>query len=249
MSGNWKINKLQLSLERLINGCIFLAGIVVVFFGVFIIQNEKAETVLVSIGTSLIASALVAFLTSIYILKYQHAKDISEQWGIRSIKEQRAVMNIDVDEHMEKAKKHIDIIAFGLKSLRESRTNVVKDALRRNVAIRIITVNPKNEILKLKDKDEGKIEGSTEKSINELIEWVSQLNMRSSNQIELRFCETLPSEVFYRVDDYIYVGPYQYGRESQRTITTEFKSPGKGFLYYLEYFEQLWQDKEFCWLP
>ncbi|MBQ8693519.1 MAG: hypothetical protein IJ859_08645 [Synergistaceae bacterium] len=243
MSDKKNSKKTKISLEHLINIVILLIGIITICIGVFV--NEKAETILVSIGASMVASSVVSFLTSIYILKYQRAKEISEIWGIHSIQEQRAIMNIQVNEHMLRAKEHIDIIAYGLKSLRENRTYVIENALKRNVQIRIITVSPNNSILLFKDKDENKVEGSTAKSIKELIKWASQLKVNNNN-IEFRFCETLPSELYYRVDNYVYVGPYQFGRESQRTITTEYKAPGDGFKYYTGYFEYLWDNKNFC---
>ena len=233
-------------LERLINGVILLMGIIFVLIGAFVVKDGKIETILISIGTSMISSSIVSFLTSIYIFKYQRGKDISEIWGISSIQEQRAVMNIQVDKYMQKAKNHIDILAYGLKSLRENRTETIKNALRRNVKIRIITVNPNNDLLALKDRDENKVKGSTAESINELIKWVENLNNDSVNKIFLRFCETLPSELYYRVDNYIYIGPYQFGRESQRTITTEYRYPGNGFSYYEDYFEALWENEKFC---
>ena len=246
MSVQTIINKLQSNLEQLINGAVLLVGIILILSSMICEKGGQWETILISIGASLIASAIVSFLTSIYILKYQRAKNIAETWGIRSIEEQRALMNVQVDERMRKAKKHIDIIAYGLKSLRESGTRLIKDALKRNIRIRIITVNPENEILRIKDKDEGKSEGSTAQSINKLEEWVKHLNEGSKGKIELRFCETLPSELYYRVDKYVYTGPYQFGRESQRTITTEYKSPGKGYSYYTQYFDDLWNDENFC---
>ena len=156
-------------LERLINGVILLMGIIFVLIGAFVVKDGKIETILISIGTSMISSSIVSFLTSIYIFKYQRAKDISEIWGISSIQEQRAVMNIQVDKYMQKAKNHIDILAYGLKSLRENRTETIKNALKRNVKIRIITVNPNNDLLALKDRDENKVKGSTAESINELM--------------------------------------------------------------------------------
>ena len=239
-------DEVQFTLEHLINVIVLSAGIILILLSMLCEKGGQWETILISIGASLIASAIVSFLTSIYILKYKRAKDIAETWGIRSIEEQRAFMNVQVDERMRKARKHIDIIAYGLKSLRESRTRLIKDALKRKVTIRIITVNPESEVLRVKDKDEGKNEGSTAQSITKLVEWAAQLNTGSTGKIELRFCETLPSELYYRVDKYIYTGPYQFGRESQRSITTEYKSPGKGYSYYKQYFEDLWNDENFC---
>ena len=57
--------------ERAINFIVGLLGAVAVFLGVLPIKwpLDEVPTVLVSVGTSLIASAIVAYLTSIYMFK------------------------------------------------------------------------------------------------------------------------------------------------------------------------------------
>ena len=90
--------KEKISVERLINTIIALVGVILVVIGVILSAKEKASTILISVGASLIASSIVAFLSSIYIQKYRRAKEISEIWGIRSIEEKRTIMNTRIDE-------------------------------------------------------------------------------------------------------------------------------------------------------
>ena len=155
-------------------------------------------------------------------------------------------MNIQVADRLDKAKDHLDIIAFGLKSFRESKRKIISNKLSHGMLIRIITVDPACAYLAQRDIDEKKVPGSTSASITQLCKWVVELQEKYGNKIEIKFCNTLPTEVYFRVDDYIYVGPYQCGKESQRSITVAFRGHGQGYSYYKEYFDTLWNDKDFC---
>lgn len=234
--------------ERLINWLIGLLGVVAVLVGIMLPENLDPiwEAVIVSVGASLIASAVVSYLSSIYMYKRKQAKEITEVWGLCSICETRAEMNTIVTERLKTAEDHLDIIAFGLKSFRETRQNILKERIEHGMILRIITVNPNCELLKQKDMDEEKVEGSTAKSIKELCKWIVELKRIKNAQVEIKFCNTLPTEVYFRIDNYIYVGPYQLNRESQRTITMEYRTTGEAFKYYQNYFELLWSNNSFC---
>ena len=238
--------KEKISVERLINTIIALVGVILVVIGVILSAKEKASTILISVGASLIASSIVAFLSSIYIQKYRRAKEISEIWGIRSIEEKRTIMNTRIDECTSKAKKHYDIMAFGLKSLRDGNAKGINDLLKRGASIRILSVNPACEALNDRDIQKKKKKGQTAHTIRQLIEWVEDLKKTYPSQIEIKLANHLPSEFYCRVDNSIFVGPYQYGKDSQQLITMEFKSPGKAFAYYEDYFDSLWRDKDYC---
>ena len=225
--------------EKLINALIFLTGLISVLAGV-IFENamkEQVSTVLISIGASIIASSVVAYITSVYLLKRKKQKEITEIWGLRSITGNRSEMNVEIDRRLEKMSKSLDIIAYGLKSFRESKGNLLMSKIERGVKIRILTVNPDSEVLAYRDSAENKINGSTANDIRQLVKWLGEFE---SSSVEIRFCEFLPTELYFRVDDRIFVGPYEIGKESQRTITLEFAGDTKGFGYYSDYFESLW---------
>ena len=236
----------KISAERLINLVIGLIGVLLVFAGIFFIKRLDLSTVIVSVGASLIASSIVAFLSSIYIQKYRRAKEMSEIWGINSVEDKRTIMNIRIDACTEKAKRHYDIMAFGLKSLRDGNHQGVVNMLERGTKIRILSVDPDCEALKERDVQEKKAPGSTALSIRQLQEWVNDLSSKYQGQIQLRLSKFLPSEFYCRVDDSIFVGPYQYGKESQQVFTIEFKNPGKAFSYYETYFNSIWNDPDYC---
>ena len=153
---------------------------------------------------------------------------------------------VRIDEELKKVKCQYDLLAHGLKSLRETETKVVKEALQRGTKIRILTVDPSVRELETVDRKEKKPLGSTSDSIRQLIKWADTLNEQYPGKCKIKLANYLPNEYFCREDNYIYVGPYQYGKESQRVITMEFKKRGKGFEYYEQYFNDLWNDPEYC---
>ena len=68
----WLAEKLS---ERLENLFIGLTGAIILVVGVLVSQQEVG-TVLVSIGASLIASAVVGYLASLYLFKRKKEKEI-----------------------------------------------------------------------------------------------------------------------------------------------------------------------------
>lgn len=234
------------STEQWINFGIACFGVILVLIGIIFAKSEKLSTILISVGASLIASAIVAFLSSIYIQRYRRAKEISEIWGIRSIEDRRATMNIRIDKCMEKAKKHYDIMAFGMKSLRDGNSKGIEEMLNRGATVRLLTVAPECKALGDRDVQEKKTSGETANTIRQLKEWAEELNRKYPGKVQIRFAKYLPSEFYCRVDDTIFVGPYQYGKDSQQMFTSEYQGRGKAFTYYAEYFESLWNDKSYC---
>jgi len=245
---NIQWSKLQLIIEKCVNLIIFLVGILLVAIGVLASAaiGDNWETVLVSVGTSMIASAVVSFITLAYIVKRRGTEELVEEWGVCEICERRSEMNNRVDRQLEKACDHLDIVGHGLSSFRETKAKLLREKVSSGLKIRLITVRPDLKELKLRDQDEEKTRGSTAQSIRRLREWMEELRKLPNAQVEVRYCRTLPTEVYFRVDNYIYVGPYQFGRDSQRVITTAYRQGGAGFQYYEEYFEMLWNNKDFC---
>ena len=221
------------------NLLIFLIGIVGIL-GSIVFKNyikEPLFTILISISTSIVASSIVAFITTVYMFENTERVEFIRKWGIKSIYETRGVMNNEVNALFEHKVARLDIIAYGLKSFRESKSQRIKQLLQYGMKMRIITVDPKLGILEYKDRDEGKIEGSTAASIHDLIKWCKEIG-----KVEVRVIDTLPTELYFRVDSNVFVGPYEIGRESQQTITMHLKGKTDGVKYYTEYFDNIWKN-------
>lgn len=92
--------KINRTLERinasLINAIIFCIGVISLFAAFFII-NLNYKNVLISVGCSLIASSIVSYLTSKYLMRMSRVKRIIEHWGLEAIFETRQEMNRSTD--------------------------------------------------------------------------------------------------------------------------------------------------------
>ena len=197
----------------------------------------------VSIGCSLIASSLV-ILTQSFFLERVKENPLNE-WGIDRIFLSRSEMNVESAPFLYKAKYKLDIVAFGLKSLRDTQTEKIENCLKRGVNIRIITMSPESPYVNQREKEEKCSDGYIKDSIEQLIRWATLLNSKNyRGKIIIQGYNCMTLDFYWRVDDNLYVGPYWYGIQSQPTITYKFTTDKKGFITYSDYFEKLWSDSE-----
>ena len=201
-------------------------------------EAERAFTTLNGVGVSLVLSGFLGIFMDALFYRKDAKYEVCEEWKIKSIYQSRSIANLTIDAYQQTAKKRVDIIAFGLTSWRQAKEQLIDSMLERGVQIRIITIDPYCDVLKMRDKAEGKAEGSTKESILHLQEFFKKTNRRK--KVQIKYHQQLPLDFYFRVDDHIFVGPYIFGKESQQMITYEFEKGGKGFDYYVDYFESLW---------
>ena len=164
----------------------------------------------------------------------------------------RKQMNRVCDVRMKNMSKQLDIIAFGLRSLRESQTDLIIDKVKQGLKIRILVPYLDNIFLKYKEQEEKVEEGSIRKSIYDLIIWVENLrdisyrNTFEQNNIQIKFYKILPLDFYFRVDDYLFYGPGFYNKLSQDTLSFGCDSSclsNTAYIVYTQYFEYLWNNK------
>ena len=235
----------SLSLDK-INLMAFILGLALVILGV--ICSDNIQTISISIGTSIIASSIVAFLSGRYLVKKSKLKDIMEKWGLEGIYETRSEMNESSNTYLNRIEKEMDIVALGMRSFRDAKGSLIKEKVEKGIKIRILTINPESSFIKQREKDENKVEGEIRKTILDLIEWVNELKDKAPQKenIQIKFYDTYPLDSYLRIDNHIYIGPNMYKKISQQTISYEFKGNSFGYAYYSKYFDTLWKDNKFC---
>lgn len=202
---------------------------------------EDWKNIQISVACSILASNIILFLTSEYMLKSQRRAEIIDRWGVESIYKTRAEMNQSSNLSLSMCKEEIEIVAFGLKSFREVQSDEIKRLLSKGISIKIIAPNPESELLKHVDNRENLVEGSTKKSIEDLTDWVANFKADSNkHNIKIRFYDSLPLDFYLKIDDKIFVGPYLKGLSSQQAISYEF-TQGEGYNYWSKYFSKLWE--------
>lgn len=251
MDIRYKINKrletINTGLVNAITGLTGLAAVLAAFIIRPIHPGSEWVNILVSIGCSLIAASLVSWLSSRYIVRTNRVKDIVNKWGLEAIFKTRQKMNSSCDAVLSTMEKRLDIIAWGLKSFRDSQDHLIKQKVKKGLKIRIITPDPDSEYVLQREKAEQEVEGQIRQTIINLGLWVDELKSLSpdSNNVQIKFYRHLPEDFYFRVDEHLFIGPYLYGISSQQTISYEFKGLSEGFAYYDSYFEKLWNDSDF----
>lgn len=225
------------------NVIIALIGIVCILL-VLVVKDQNGKDILLGVGTSFLSSALIVFITTAFMEDTEN-EQILKMWGAEAIYSTRQQMNVSCDYYMEKAKR-IDIIAFGLRSLRDSKGKTVENLLKSGCRIRIITMKPHCDNLRQREKDELQLEGSISNSIQQLTDWARRVNARNySGRIEIKYYDAHPLDFLYLMDNRLFTGPYEYGKGSQQSISYEFNTEGEAYKYYSEYFNDLWNDNIF----
>ena len=218
---------------------IFLVGLGIICVGKYLDSN-----IIISIGTSIMASAIIVFMTDV-MLGSDESESI-KHWGLEEVYVTRGEMNSSCDIYLQKAKS-INIIAFGLKSLRDTQQKQIEKILRNGGNIRIITMRPGCSNLQERERDEQLPENGISFSIEQLISWAEKLNSRPyRGKIEIRYHERQPLDFMFMLDNRLFTGPYEYGKDSQQSVSYEYSSTGTAYEYYKNYFNALWSDNEFC---
>ena len=222
-----------------------IAGLIVAIIGILMIICDvfwwkTTPMVWISIGCSLIASALVILLNA-FLVDAQIYNPLDD-WRLKTITSTRAEINNDCEIEMERARHQVDIVAFGLRSFRTTHTeNQILSKLRKGINYRILTMNPQSEFVTARENEENN--KNIKDSIEALVEWADLLNNKSSKgKIVIKGYSSMTLDFYWRVDNVIYIGPYWNGYESQQTITYKYVQGGKCFKTYSDYFEKLWNN-------
>lgn len=233
---------------KLVNHISFLVGIVLIITGVLTSSlHTDLSVILISVGSSMLASSMVVYMSSKYLIRQKSISKIIEEWGLKAIYYTRSEMNRSADEQLDVLKYEIDIIAFGLKAFRHAVGDIIEEKVKRGLKLRILTISPLSSFVKQRELDEGEVDGQIQKTITDLQAWVQKLKKISPypKNIEIKFYDNLPLESYMRTDNSIYTGPYLYNKPSQQTISYEYRKPSRGFDYWNNYFLELWNDPEF----
>lgn len=244
--------KSKMNYGQIVNICIGTLGIICILSGIILYFNyyELFSTILLSIGTSILATSIVTCINAKYMLKSQHVEKLMSEWKIYNLYKTKADMNtFDANTALEQCRNSIDIIAEGLSNYRAAQGETLKDKiLKHNVTVRIISCDS-SEMLKQRSQDEsssGKDDGKNAvQKVKELNHWVEQLQKELGNNsevVQIRYHASYPGFSYLRIDNKIFVSPNLWRRQSQQSFAIGFMSGGEGGKYFQKYFESLWES-------
>lgn len=214
---------------------------VLILISIIVGVDKTISVILLSIGTSTLASAIVSFLNYRYLIRQNDATQIIDMWGINKIYSTRAEINVETNELLKHTKK-LEMCAMGLKGFRDAQGKTIEERVKEGMFIKILTLDPDSQFLSIIDKTEGLIIGSTKTDIISLIEWVDKLKKLQivENQILIKTYDHYPYDFYFNMDGIVFTGPYQ-NKTSQQTITYKYDKNTKGSKVYIEYFDSLWE--------
>jgi len=242
-----KINLEAISTKIISYICLFFGvTLATAIFFPFFKDFDNLKSLLLGVGCSLIASSIVVLITSKYTFRYNKVKDLTEDWGLYGIYKSRQEMNNDSNIELSKVKKNLDIIAWGLAGFRSIHGDLIAEKVSKGLKIRILCPEPNSPYVATRSREEGSAEKQISQNIMDLTKWVFELRIKAPNQddVAIKYYNALPQEHYMRVDNNVYIGPYQYKKLSQQTISFSFKY-GQLYKIYTSYFDKLWDDETF----
>ncbi len=241
---------------KAINSMVGWIGLACILFG-FYIQQYCADfsTIVISVGASILATALVTWINAKYILKTQRMEGLISIWRLHDIYESKAEMNnCDANEALEQCSDSIDIIAEGMFNYISIKGNVLKDKILKNgVKVRIISCDSA-AMLKLRAKDEMGFESNGDDAVlkvKKLDQWVESVREalekdgKDKDNIQICYHNSYPGFSYLRIDTMSFVSANLWGKPSQQCFAISFEGSGKGDEYFKKYFDSLWCGKDF----
>jgi len=217
----------------------------------------------VAVGTSVIAtgvSGMVVFGWVIFGDIEQDKRRAADVFGFVTAFPNRSVqIKSEYDIRLSRASKRIDIMGFGLNSLREDYAGSFR-AWANRAEVRILLVDPESPggqftYADLRDNEEGNSRGRTSEEILRFIDDTRELWDNPQVAFSLRLAKTIPSVNMFRIDEESFWGPYlispptKHGRASRNLPTLIVRSPGYMFDRLVDHFEEIWDNDQLSRAP
>ncbi len=200
-------------------------------------------TILISLGTSFIASCVVILLdlwkqfSDSQIL--ESTINVIHQAGIVKVYRKR-----DLDKYdslMAGFKTELNICGYSLNAFFDSYRDLLIEKSKNipGIKIKILIVDPQSVFSSNRAESEGNAPNAYIASLERL-----RKAFADYSNIEIRKIPTPLSSMIFRIDDTIFVGPHFYQTLSKSTITYELCPKGFLFEQYLEEFNRMWEKAQ-----
>lgn len=207
------------------------------------VEWQKATSF--ALGTSITAAGLCGMVVWVYIAISEKSLDllrVLEASGLQWIYPSRAAqIRQEYAMRLEKARKRIDIVGFGLKDFKRDYMDQLGD-FSKSARVRILVLDPSSTYATQRDREEGQSEGVIRGEIDEFITRFEERYGSDSDRLQLRKYTSLPEVNIFRIDDEIFWGPYLAGRASGNTFTMRVQRGGFMFDALVDHFDSIWND-------
>ena len=244
------VNLAQLDM-RYIN--YLLLHLLLVFGGVLLIVMASDGRWLSGLGLSLVASGISGSVVFVYVIMTQRVSEQLEalrEFGLVYAFPVRATrIKDEYDKRLAKARSQIDVLAFGLSSLREDLGHEFPK-WKSQARVRILLIDPDypndtsgreiSNISDLRDRDEGRCAGTIRSHV---VNFVRETSHLVDNNFRVRLYRCLPTVNIFRVDGEMFWGPYLVKEQGRNTPTFVIRH-GVMFDKLLRHFDEIWEDND-----
>lgn len=205
------------------------------------------------IGLSLMAAGIAGNVVLVHVLLSQRTADqleVLQRFGITYAHSARATrIKHEYDSLLAKANSNIDILAFGLRALREDfREDFV--TWKSKAKVRVLLIDPEypsdaeyptslTSVADLRDIDELRRPGTISDDVKAFIRETGSL---LDDRFQIRLYTCLPTVNFFRVDNEAFWGPYLV-REQGRNTPTLLVRRGIIFDSLSQHFNRIWEEE------
>jgi hypothetical protein len=214
-----------------------------------------------AVGTSMIATGaggIIVFAWVVFDEVERERRAVVESFGFVTAFPYRSIQIKDeYRDRTRKASRNIDVMGYGLNSLREDFLDDFEDWAAR-VKVRILLVDvesPQGSIkyVDIRDLEEDNPPGRTRVEVQRFVDDTYHLWSQGEN-FQVRLARTLPSVNMFRIDDESFWGPYlisskRYGRASRNLPTMIVKRPGYMYERLVDHFDEIWSSDELSRAP
>lgn len=204
-----------------------------------IVAINSNSQVWISLGTSLVAGATIALLT-LWIDQLRNAEQVRMaeliDSGLHSAFERR---NLAEYESLVPEADAIDVAGYTLKSFTEQNETHLRTRAERGkpITVRVLLVDPSTEAAKVMESSEG-MQPKTYESLCKSV--VTRLG--DIEGVEIRFLARPLSMMIYRIDKFVYTGPFPASGKSSTAFTLKLEEPGWLYEHQLKEFNELWDE-------
>jgi len=224
---------------------------ILIIIGILILLliDPRTNLIAVGIGCSLLAAGIAGLLAFAFVFLSSKISDQIEKFrtfGLIDVFNLRSSgIRDEYDKRLTTVKREINIMGFGLRTLRQDYVdNFNQWKLRAHVRILILDPEfPKNSdsYASQRDIEENNNIGRIKEDVNEFL---SKTRNLWDERFQIRLYRCLPSINMFRVDDEIFWGPYLMKEQSRNTPTFIVGRGGILFQRFMEHFERIWSDEK-----
>lgn len=225
---------------------IFLLVHVVLFIaGLYVFQASTGSVLGQGVGSSLVAAGITGWVVFAYVLTGESTRnrlEVLQRLGVvAGFTHRGPAIREEYVSRISRARRQIDVLGFGLSSLREDFENEFV-LWKQRAKVRILLLDPtfptnEHAYAGQRDYEEGNPANSV---ANEVQNFIARTQNLVDDRFQVRLYRCLPAVNVFRVDEELFWGPYLMGQSSRNSPTLVVRSGGDVFGTLAGHFDAVW---------